>query len=320
MDIVAQVLAAIMIIAGGVISYKQERNTKLKNWVLLLPLIGAVLSFSTGYKSSHDANHFQDTLRRRDVQINTLLNKNLKSAKKIIDSLDTAIRNSRGIISQNNTILNSQSTSLKLVNEQLVATAQVQNSVLSSEKNLYNKIKTTENSLDKDLTGGNAYPAVEISNMGDGTYEASVINNFNNVLPNVTIKIENYSATENCPFVIENNEKIYSMKCFDENSLHVPTDNYSPGIPHLLMGSRVYIKNDNVQRKLLFQFILPKTEYLEEMIYRLYSNKGGQFYYRILKIKGDNSTVVGYSKTSGTRDFNWDKEFPRQITLHVKYF
>ncbi len=145
------------------VTYKSTNTKNAKRALTGLALIGAVIAFVTNYKANNDTIRFQDTLHKRDIKINGLLNKNLSSALKIIDSLDTAVHHTRNLITQNNGILQTQKASIFLLNSGLKQTVLLQTSVKNSSRRLKTTIDTAVKNLNENILGGEIIPDISPS-------------------------------------------------------------------------------------------------------------------------------------------------------------
>ena len=197
--------------------------------------------------------------------------------------------------------------------------------ICNSGDKLLGKIIATTSQLNDKITGGDAYCIGDIVNMGDGTYQLQFTNNFKNPIPNLIIKIENYSLIEACPFVIENGKNIYQYTCLERNTIQTPPTLYETNVPHLWGGSEPFISNNNIVGKLIIQFISPgylSYQCYEEIIYRINGKAGGPVRYRIVKvINGKTIEVMHFNPNDKLlNNINWNEAFKNTFDMSYKKY
>jgi hypothetical protein len=109
-------------------AYAKLRTDKGKPYfreLFFCVLMGALLSFYIGVNSHKDAIKNEQVALANDSLYKDLLKKNLKSAYKIIDTLDTAVSNSRMVLNRSLAILKVQNKAGSLLNKQLENTNKV---------------------------------------------------------------------------------------------------------------------------------------------------------------------------------------------------
>lgn len=114
-----------IVVPSAIIAFKKESERKFKWWVLIIPIIGAILGFYTNYDAHQDAQKNQITANTNDSLYKSQLNKNLDSSKKIIDSLNKSIGTTASILRNSKSIMDRQNAASTLLTKQLDSTSKV---------------------------------------------------------------------------------------------------------------------------------------------------------------------------------------------------
>lgn len=300
----AQVLSALLVFVPAYIAFKKE-GPKYK-WALFLPaLLGIVFSFCTSYNAHMEANRNADTAKRNDSLYKDLLGQNLKSAKKIIDSLDVAVINTKGLILQNNMILDSQkSVGLKL-NRNLYVSNNIQDSVILSSRRLLTTLNTAEKHINDNITGGDGYVTIEIMPRLKDTYIA-IKNPTRFLIPQVTVSYRDISKFRECVFASGTNYA-KAADCLKSSEFSGRESTIYPyGIMSLedIVGE---VDTSGKEKLLSIEISLPKRRYREQLWYK-YVNK--QIIYRYRLIKFNKEWVPYYYSPDFKRDFT-DESFDK---------
>lgn len=173
-----QTIPAILVLISLLITFKKEDNVRYKLWGLLPGIAGIIFTFCVSYssqKKSERSDAKTDSINKLYTQ---LLTYNARSARLIIDSLDTAVNKSRILIRSNNKILEVQNNNLDRLNEQFLLSNKIQSMVLTSSGKLLVQIDSSRMKVQNQLSDENRYVNLFLNVKGNKQYFWILINNF----------------------------------------------------------------------------------------------------------------------------------------------
>jgi hypothetical protein len=136
---ITAISAFILVVIPAFISFWKNIKERFSLVLFGVAAIGAGIGFINNYKSNSESIKSKAEASTNDSLYKSLLNQNLTSAHKIIDSLDIAVGNSRNLIGKNDSILGTQHEVLLLDRELRVANERIMELEKEQNKNLKNK-------------------------------------------------------------------------------------------------------------------------------------------------------------------------------------
>lgn len=314
---IASLLSFILVIIPAVITFQKEKHNKFRSILISTAILGAVLSFCTGYNAHEESERNADTARMNDGLYKSLLNQNLVSAHKIIDSLDTAVIKSRALIGQNNVILSGQHTTLDKLKTQLMLSARIETSVIKSGNKLLSVIDSTKKQLNDQLSDENRYAYLRIEVSGYKLYNWFLVNPFKDPVYVQSLTITDYDKLLTCKQVIQKPRLKIDENCFWANTLS-PLDLEDQRT--LLTAPYGQAKFDHVPLQLIdgfhryeIRFTLKNRSYIQHL-YLLYDERTrGMVQSSQLLTVEENPKIIG-TIPSNSEPFNnlinWRQLFP----------
>lgn len=292
-----------------------NKKMEMSFWVpaiggLLLTVAGASLGLWSAISSHNDSLQEKAKADRIASEHTLLLKQNYQKSLSIIDELNTSSEKTRTLLDNTNEVLKSQKEAGILLSQQVNESTKINSSILESGKNVVSSINTASKNLDENLTGGESYCNIQIVNAGKGIFRLSAINNFHNTIPNVILKIQNYSAIEKCNFVTIGGVRRIDLKCYNANSIELPPTIFNINTNYFIGGDN-YIDISGNQGKLSVFMITPKNTFYTQIIYQMKSETQLMFLYRILKKVADKYIVIESNddKSDPDNPARWDAMF-----------
>ena len=314
------IVTTFLAIVAAVIAYLKEDNPRIKWWILMIPIFGAVTGLVFSWSSNQDAIRALQKAHEIDSIYRSKFNEEIDSSKSIVSQLNTATITASTTLKNTSTVLNQQKIAGALLVKQILASKNIEKVMANSSRKFIDTINKATKLIDDNLTGGESFPTAEIINLGLGSYEIGIINKFTHNIPNVIVILENYSFSETCSNKTESGQTLYNYDCITKNTSKIDYTVYSPGVFHYYPDTQNIIIPDGNRHKLLFRFITPKYVFVEKLIYELKAPNKGFFYYQILKFQNKKLITIAYNDEKSKYIINWEKEFTRPLDVSMAKF
>ncbi len=289
------ITGTILILIPAWFSYIKERS-RPDAVIFGAALVGAALSFGTGYNARQESIRSADSAKEWNNRFVKLQSQNLKSAKKIIDSLEIAVNNSRSLINGNNQLLAGQNTNLQMLNAQLNLSTKIHKSVVKSGDELLKTISGAEKNINDNFTGGDAFATIEMESKNQKEY-FTVVNLFPIDIPNVRIAISDVTEYMDCS----------TGDCGKLNTYEIPEMTFYKKTV-LELNNLTYKFDESGKIHYLNISIWSRNKYYEEQFRYQYVKEKIYVVYRIRKYINHKLTFFHYSglfdKVKDSKDFD----------------
>ncbi|GAB2684926.1 hypothetical protein GCM10027037_02860 [Mucilaginibacter koreensis] len=129
-------LTPILTIAvAATIDYFKERRTKIKWWLLLVPIFGAIVGFFGSYHSDKEKERADSTAVANDLLYKKQLSLNLGKSIQISEDLGKSIKTAKKQLDSTSKVLSAQRQEAEALSRQLVYTKQLLNTTSLSLRN-----------------------------------------------------------------------------------------------------------------------------------------------------------------------------------------
>lgn len=285
----------------------------------LLTVIGVALATWSAISSHYDSISDKAKADSIALEHKLLLQQNYQKSLNIIEELNASSEKTKILLDNTTESLTAQKHATDLLSIQLEESSKINTSIQKSGTEVLETVRIATKNLDDNITGGQGFCHINIVNAGLGKFRLSAINNSKNNLPNVIIRVENYSELEKCETKIIDGVRRISNECFLSNSVLTPERVYIVGTNYYIEGDQ-YLDLSGTQKKIAVSIYTPKNMFYVQMFYKIEIPTKINVIYRVLK-KVDGKYIPIESNDDHSDPLNparWDVAFsiPPEMSIY----